>query len=377
MNLRRSVSLLLLGTLLWLGLAGCGEKIAIPVPSGLFSSSNYHDDLVEDVADLRGLATASGQLFVLTGTELQKRNQNLEVLASVDGFGDATAVCVAQVNANLFVWDQASRTVSWYRSSDLMPPEDLPGSTELPAVQRCVAMATGSAGIEQVPGAITYLYLSDPDSGVVHRYALDPYVGLRPHGILCRDGGDGARFVNEPAGLARDASDSLLVCDVVADRHWVIRFNAIPDLTDTAVEGTDPLRGTAALFRLLDCSPQPAAAYALGNAPGCDAGAWVPGPSDSLGFFDTPRAVAVDSEGNIYVADQLNNRVQIFGPDGVHQQTFGDADESPGPFAIAVSDVEEGNNQYIGGVVWIASDGVVRKFLSADYYDALNALEQE
>jgi DNA-binding beta-propeller fold protein YncE len=41
------------------------------------------------------------------------------------------------------------------------------------------------------------------------------------------------------------------------------------------------------------------------------------------GQFSFPRAVAVDSNGVVYVADTGNNRVQVFGPDGTFLRTWG------------------------------------------------------
>ena len=37
------------------------------------------------------------------------------------------------------------------------------------------------------------------------------------------------------------------------------------------------------------------------------------GSGSSSGQFDNPRGIAVDGAGNVYVADQGNNRVQVFG----------------------------------------------------------------
>ncbi|KKM93018.1 hypothetical protein LCGC14_1212630, partial [marine sediment metagenome] len=37
--------------------------------------------------------------------------------------------------------------------------------------------------------------------------------------------------------------------------------------------------------------------------------------------FNTPLSVACDAAGNVYVADYLNDRVQVFGPDGGHLRT--------------------------------------------------------
>jgi len=51
------------------------------------------------------------------------------------------------------------------------------------------------------------------------------------------------------------------------------------------------------------------------------------------GDFARPSAVAVDQEGNLYVADTLNNRIEIFDGDGKFISTFGKAGDAPGYFS--------------------------------------------
>jgi len=46
-------------------------------------------------------------------------------------------------------------------------------------------------------------------------------------------------------------------------------------------------------------------------------------PGNAPGQFNFPRAVAVDAEGRIYVADSGNNRVQVFNPDGSFLRQWG------------------------------------------------------
>ena len=50
------------------------------------------------------------------------------------------------------------------------------------------------------------------------------------------------------------------------------------------------------------------------------------------GTFSLPTQVAVDSDGNVYVTDTLNDRVEIFDADGNFLSTFGQAGDSPGYF---------------------------------------------
>ena len=51
------------------------------------------------------------------------------------------------------------------------------------------------------------------------------------------------------------------------------------------------------------------------------------------GDFAKPTGVAVDKEGNLYVADTLNNRIEVFDADGTFIRTWGKAGDGPGYFS--------------------------------------------
>lgn len=53
------------------------------------------------------------------------------------------------------------------------------------------------------------------------------------------------------------------------------------------------------------------------------------GTQTPIGTFHWPRAVAVNSTGDIFVADTQNNRIQIFNPSGGTNGTFGFPDNNP------------------------------------------------
>ncbi len=71
----------------------------------------------------------------------------------------------------------------------------------------------------------------------------------------------------------------------------------------------------------------------------------------SSGNFSLPTNVAVDKDGNVFVTDTLNNRVEIFDADGVFVSEFGSAGDGPGHFArpkgIAVDS---------DGHIWVADE---------------------
>jgi len=72
----------------------------------------------------------------------------------------------------------------------------------------------------------------------------------------------------------------------------------------------------------------------------------------SPGDFSKPAGVAVDAEGNLYVADTYNNRVEIFDADGQFVSTFGKAGDGPGYFGRPKGVAVDGD-----GHIWVA-DGM-------------------
>jgi sugar lactone lactonase YvrE len=56
------------------------------------------------------------------------------------------------------------------------------------------------------------------------------------------------------------------------------------------------------------------------------------------GQFSQPRSVAVDSAGNVYVADSGNSRIQKFTPQGAFVRQWGTQGAGPGQFAVASPD---------------------------------------
>ncbi len=56
--------------------------------------------------------------------------------------------------------------------------------------------------------------------------------------------------------------------------------------------------------------------------------------SNALGDFAKPTSVAVDQDGNVYVTDMLNYRVEVFDADGKFIRVFGKHGDGPGYFAM-------------------------------------------
>ena len=71
---------------------------------------------------------------------------------------------------------------------------------------------------------------------------------------------------------------------------------------------------------------------------------WLTTPGD----FAAPSNVAVDKEGNVYVTDTLNNRVEIFDADGKFISLFGKHGDGPGYFARPKGIAVDGD-----GHIWV------------------------
>lgn len=85
------------------------------------------------------------------------------------------------------------------------------------------------------------------------------------------------------------------------------------------------------------------------------------------GEFDTPRAIAIDSSNNIYVADTGNNRVQKFNSSGVYQSQFGSTGSGDGEFyGPSGIDVDSSGNIWVAGLY----NGSVQKFDSTGTFQA-------
>jgi sugar lactone lactonase YvrE len=70
------------------------------------------------------------------------------------------------------------------------------------------------------------------------------------------------------------------------------------------------------------------------------------------GDFSKPMAVAVNAEGNLYVADTMNNRIEVFDADGTFIETYGKNGDGPGYFSRPKGVAIDGD-----GNIWVA-DGM-------------------
>jgi DNA-binding beta-propeller fold protein YncE len=197
-------------------------------------------------------------------------------------------------------------------------------------------------------------------------YAADTYVGAvfifnsETHQVDFIRNGFEARF-KTIIGLAIDDNDRLFVVD--ADLKQINVFDANHKFENAF--GSDVLeRPTGAaldtenrLLYVVDTGKNHVAVFdadsfkllhTIGTGPKRDV-------DEDPGVLLKPTMVAVDHDGNVYVADTLNNRIQIFDADGHFVSMFGRQGDAPGTFqrpkGIAID---------ADGHIWVADSSLDR-----------------
>jgi DNA-binding beta-propeller fold protein YncE len=139
-------------------------------------------------------------------------------------------------------------------------------------------------------------------------------------------------------GLAIDDDDRLFVSD--GKMHRVIIFNAKHEVENQITEGlADPvglaIDTTNRFLYVVDTQQDQVIVYdadtlkLLRRIGTGGKNHFLTTPGD----FGAPQCAAVDKDGNVYVTDTLNNRVEIFDADGNFLSQFGKAGDGPGYFS--------------------------------------------
>lgn len=159
-------------------------------------------------------------------------------------------------------------------------------------------------------------------------------------------------------GLAIDDTDRLFASD--SDMRHVVVFDKNHKFEGAISEGLVSPGGLAIdndnrllyvtdaeqdLVLVYDADPPFKLIRKLGK-PGTQHTSTVPGE------FAKPAGVAVDQDGNVFVADTWNNRIEEFDADGTFIRTFGEVGDGPGYFARPKGVSIDGD-----GHVWVA-DGM-------------------
>ena len=170
---------------------------------------------------------------------------------------------------------------------------------------------------------------------------------------MIKNGSD-ARF-QWLTGLAIDDADRLFVSD--SGLHHVLVFGPNHKVESSITEGLYDPGGLAIdnenrllyvsdaeqdMVLVYDADPPHKLLRKIGK-PGTKHTSTAPGE------FAKPTGVAVDQDGNLYVSDTWNNRIEVFDADGNFIRTFGKAGDGPGYFARPKGIAIDGD-----GHVWVA-----------------------
>jgi uncharacterized protein (TIGR03437 family) len=326
------------------GDGGPALNAAINQPFGVAVDSAGRLFIAETVGNRIREVTVDGTIVTIAGT------------GSAGFDGDGAAAVGASLNSplavtvdpdhNVLVADELNRRVRQIAPTGIITTMAGNGQFHFsgdggPATSASLSSATGIA----LDGAGN-LFFGDTSSNRVRQITPDGRIATVAGDGGCCFSGDGGpagnAHINGPEGVALDKSGNLLIADSGNNRIRKVNSNGI--ITTVAGSGSNKVGGFSG-----DGGPATSAA------------------------LRAPSGVAVDATGNLIIADQGNNRIRRVTSDGVirtiagdgRQLYAGDGGQAStaslyGPFAVAIDSqgnlyIAENNNR----IRKVAPDGVI------------------
>ncbi len=330
---------------------GTGSAARFHSPTGVTTDSDGNIYVADQFNNTIRKVTPAGIVTTLAGS------------AGLGGYADATGSTArfhsptgmaTDSGGNVYIADSENRTIRKITQAGVVTT--LAGSATAPAGSDD---GTGSAARFHSPTGLATdsggnVYVADSVSGTIRKITPAGEVTTLAGSAKARSGskdgtGDAARF-RSPTALATDSDGSIYVADSDYD---TIRKITPAGVVTTLAGSPSPIgsadgTGSAARFN----SPVALAADSAGNvyvadqrndtirkitpagvvttlagSPG-NAGGSADGTGSAARFF-TPAGVATDSDGNVYVADQFNNSIRKITPAGVVTTLPGSATTDP------------------------------------------------
>ena len=185
--------------------------------------------------------------------------------------------------------------------------------------------AGGGGVMAMVPGFDVPFGIDIFDVGGVPRIYVTDYHGDNTT-IFSGSFGDAHPTVistpGEPVGIANDSTGNIYVAELLSDKVQIfdedgnfLRDINVPQPFDVAVDGAGKIYVTSSGYNSVTIfNPDGSLNGPLG------AGTNVSGSGNYE--FNSPMGIALDGSGNIYVADSMNSRIQVFNPRGQYLYTF-------------------------------------------------------
>jgi len=235
-----------------------------------------------------------------------------------------------------------------------------PGASVGTTVAGMGGYGSGATQLEYVTGVYVdgsgNVYVADEDNYRVQKWAPGADSGITVAGVTGVYGST-AGLLSYPAGVFVDGSGNLYVTDVDNNRiqEWAPGATSGITVAGTGVYGSSPSQLAYPHDVFVDGSGNIYVADATNSriqewAPGATAGNTVAGSSvgatgGSAGLLNYPTSVYVDGSGNIYVADQNNNRIQEWAPGA----TAGTTVAGIGGYGSSATQLEYPTGVYVDG----------------------------
>jgi uncharacterized protein (TIGR03437 family) len=375
-----------------LGLSGDGTAttLAMLAPFGVTvdSSGNLYvaengTNRIRKIDTAGNITTAIGdgiQGFAGDGGAPAKVEMSLPTSVAVDSSGN---VYFAD-SLNNRIRKLAGGTVSTFAGNGLFSYSGDGGASTSAQLNTPMGVAAGGAVNPPTGSRAYFLYISDTANNVVRRASFGGSIANFAGTGTAGSNGDGSAAasaqLNGPQGLAVDSAGILYIADT--QNHRVRKVAANGTISTVAGSGTAGFGGdggsaTSAQLNL----PFGVAVDAAGNLYiaefgnnrvrkvsangniGTLAGTGVSGFSGDGGQataaqLSGPQGVAVDSAGNVYIADTANNRVRQVAPNGVITTVAGTgAAGVSGDGGLAI-------NALVGNPVGLATDSVGNVYIA-------------
>ena len=296
------------------------------------SASNFSGPVTANVSDEAfTCASVAAKVVTFAGTTAS---------GSTDGTGAAAAfknpagVAVGPLG-NIYVADSNNneiREISPAGAVTTLAGSTTPGSAD----------GTGAAAAFHLPVSVAVdahgnVFVADTFNNEIREIApggvVTTFAGSTTPGSS--DGAGSAASFNQPEGVAVDTHGNVYVADTGNNEiRMITPAGVVSTLAGTPVAGSADGTGATAAFN----HPTGVAVDSSGDLIVADlgnneirrvtpagvvttlAGALSPGSADGTGAaasFSSPQAVAIDPAGNVYVADGGNNEIRVIAPNGI------------------------------------------------------------